>query len=62
VDPSYPAAIQSEDNQTLIRMLATEYSVIEARGPKRRLLVVREEVARNMVADGADMSRLEWEV
>ena len=62
VDPSYPAAIQSEDNQALIRMLATEYSVIEARGNKRKLLVVREEVARQMVADGCDMSQMEWEV
>jgi hypothetical protein len=62
IDPSWPGAMRSEENQALIKMLATERAVIEARGRKRKLLAVNESVARQMVADGCDMSQTEWEV
>jgi hypothetical protein len=62
IDPSYPGAMRSEENQTLVRMLATEHAVIEARGRKRKLVAINESAARKMIAEGCDMSLTEWEV
>jgi hypothetical protein len=62
IDPSYPSAMRSEENQFLVRALATEHAVIEARGRKRKLLAVNESAAKKMIEDGCDMSLTEWEV
>jgi hypothetical protein len=54
--------MRSEENQFLIRTLAMEHAIIEARGRKRKLLAINESAARKMIEDGCDMSLTEWEV
>ncbi len=62
IDPSYPGAMRSEENQFLVKMLATEHAVVEARGRKRKILAINESAAKKTIADGCDMSIIEWEV
>jgi hypothetical protein len=62
IDPSYPGAMRSEENQFLVRMLAAEHAVIEARGRKRKILAINESAAKKMIEEGCDMSNMEWEV
>jgi hypothetical protein len=62
IDPSYPGAMRSEENQFLVRTLALEHAVIEARGNKRKILAINESAAKRMIEDGCDMSLTEWEV
>jgi hypothetical protein len=62
IDPSYPGAMRSEENQFLAKMLATEHAMIEARGRKRKLLAINESAAKMMIEEGCDMSLTEWEV
>jgi hypothetical protein len=62
IDPSYPGAMRSEENQFLVRTLAMEHAIIEARGRKRKLLAINESAAKKMIEDGCDMSLTEWEV
>jgi hypothetical protein len=62
VDPSYPAAMQSEQNKFLVSALGLEYAVIEAFRRKRKLLALDEANRRKMIATGYDISVTEWEV
>ena len=62
IDPSYPGAMQSEENQFLVKMLALEHAVIEARGRRRKIIAINEVAAQKMIEDGCDMSLTEWEV
>ncbi len=52
IDLSYPDAINSEVNQTLIRKLSATHVVIEARGNKRKVLAIDAATAKRMVASG----------
>jgi hypothetical protein len=61
VDPSYPGAMQSPENQFLVSALGQEYAVIEALRRKRKLLALDEANRRNMIAAGYDPSVTEWE-
>ena len=61
LDPSYPGAMQSPENQWLVSALAQEYAVIEAVGRRRKLLAVDDANRRKMIAAGYDPSITEWE-
>jgi hypothetical protein len=52
IDLSYPDAINSEVNQSLIKMLSEEHVVIEARGQKRKVLAINQSTAKKMVQSG----------
>jgi len=52
IDLSYPDAIESEVNQSLIKMLSAEHVIIEARGNKRKVLAINESSAKRMVELG----------
>ena len=61
IDLSYPDAINSEVNQSLIRMLRDEHVIIEARGDKRKVLAINEKAAKRMVELGhTPMVGEEW--
>jgi hypothetical protein len=63
IDLSYPDAINSELNQSLIRMLRDEHVIIEARGNKRKVLAINEKAAKRMVELGhTPMVGEEWAV
>lgn len=64
IDSSFPNAINSKDNQFLIKMLGTEHVVIEARGRKRKILALDEKGAKRMFEMGYDPNAVgkEWEV
>lgn len=62
IDPSYPNAIESKDNQTLIKMLAEGFVVIEARGRKRKILAMSTSHAKKMMEAGLSPDVREWEV
>ena len=61
LDPSYPGAMRSPENQFLVSALGQEYAVIEALGRRRKLLAIDENSLRNMIAAGHDPSVTEWE-
>jgi len=48
IDLSYPNAIESEVNQSLIQMLSADHVIIEARGNKRKVLAIDERSAKRM--------------
>ena len=52
IDLSYPDAINSEANQTLISRLSDTHVIIEARGDKRKVLAIYQEAAKRMVESG----------
>ncbi len=52
IDLSYPDAINSEVNQTLIRRISATHVVIEARGNRRKVLAIDAASAKRMVASG----------
>jgi len=52
IDSSYPDAINSEVNQTLIRRLSDTHVIIEARGNKRKVLAIDKGAAKRMVELG----------
>jgi hypothetical protein len=56
IDPSYPGAMQSSENQFLVAALRHEYAVIQALGRKRKLLALDETNRKNMIAAGCDLS------
>jgi len=62
VDPSYPGAMRSPENQWLVSALGQEYAVIEALGRKRKLLAFDEINRKKMIAAGHDLTITEWEV
>jgi predicted transcriptional regulator len=63
IDLSHPDAINSEVNQSLIKMLSTEHVIIEARGNKRKVLAINESGAKRMVELGhTPMVGEEWAV
>jgi hypothetical protein len=61
VDPSFPGAMRSPENQFLVTALGHEYAVIEALGRRRKLLALDETNRRKMIEAGCDMSVTEWE-
>jgi hypothetical protein len=63
IDPSNPDAINSEVNQSLIKMLRDQYVIIEAHGNKRKVLAINESAAKRMVELGhTPMVGEEWEI
>jgi hypothetical protein len=61
IDLSYPDAINSEVNQTLIRRISATHVVIEARGNKRKVLAIDPATAKKMIESGlTPRVGLEW--
>jgi hypothetical protein len=52
IDLSYPTAIESEANQSLIKMLSADHVIIEARGNRRKVLAIDDRSAQRMRQSG----------